>query len=67
MYLLFVVQMVLINLWKLYNLFTESIKTSYIDSLLEREAAFEFIQYLAKSLKTESQIGSSMSSITKQK
>jgi hypothetical protein len=41
-----------INLWKLYNLFTESIKTSYIDSHLERNvAAFEFIQYLAKSLK----------------
>jgi hypothetical protein len=41
-----------INLWKLYNIFTESIKTSYIDSHLERNAsAFEFINYLAKSLK----------------
>jgi hypothetical protein len=41
-----------INLWKLYNIFTESVKSSYIDSLLERNAsAFEFINYLAKSLK----------------
>jgi hypothetical protein len=41
-----------INLWRLYNIFTESIKTSYIDSHLERNAsAFEFILYLAKSLK----------------
>ncbi|MFT6730280.1 MAG: hypothetical protein ACJA1H_001602 [Glaciecola sp.] len=41
-----------INLWKLYNIFTESVKSSYIDSHLERNAsAFEFILYLAKSLK----------------
>jgi hypothetical protein len=41
-----------INLWKLYNLFTESIKSSYIDSHLERNvSAFEFVNYLAKSLK----------------
>jgi hypothetical protein len=41
-----------INLWKLYNLFTESIKSNYIDSSLERNvSAFEFINYLAKSLK----------------
>lgn len=41
-----------INLWKVYNLLTESIKSSYIDSLLERNAsAFEFILSLAKSLK----------------
>jgi len=41
-----------INLWKLYNVFTESIKSSYIDSHLERNAsAFEFILHLAKSLK----------------
>ena len=41
-----------INLWKLYNLFTESIKTSYIDCHLQRNAsAFEFILSLAKSLK----------------
>ncbi|MFT5251616.1 MAG: hypothetical protein ACI87N_000600 [Flavobacteriales bacterium] len=43
-----------INLWKLYNLFTESIKSSYVDSLLERNAsAFELINYLAKSLKNK--------------
>lgn len=43
-----------INLWKLYNLFTESIKSSYIDSLLERNvSAFEFILSLAKSLKNK--------------
>jgi hypothetical protein len=41
-----------INLWRLYNNFTESIKTSYIDSHLQRNvSAFEFINYLAKSLK----------------
>ena len=41
-----------INLWKLYNLITESIKSNYIDSSLERNAsAFEFILYIAKSLK----------------
>jgi hypothetical protein len=41
-----------INLWCLYNNLTESIKSSYIDSHLERNAAaFEFILYLAKSLK----------------
>ena len=43
-----------INLWKSFNLFTESIKSSYIDNHLERNAAaFEFILYLAKSLKNE--------------
>lgn len=41
-----------INLWKLYNLFTEANKTSYIDNHLERNVnAYEFIQYLAKSVK----------------
>jgi hypothetical protein len=41
-----------INLWRLYNNFTESIKSNYIDSSLERNAAaFEFILSLAKSLK----------------
>lgn len=41
-----------INLWKVYNLLTESIKSSYIDSLLERNASvFAFILHLAKSLK----------------
>lgn len=42
-----------INLWKLYNLFTEAVKSSYIDNHLERNlSAYEFIQHLAKSLKT---------------
>jgi hypothetical protein len=41
-----------INLWKLYNLFTEANKTSYIDNNLERNvASYEFIQELAKCLK----------------
>lgn len=41
-----------IDLWKLYNLFTEANKTSYIDNHLERNVnAYEFIQYLLKSLK----------------
>jgi hypothetical protein len=41
-----------IDLWKLYNLFTEANKTSYIDNHLERNvSAYEFIQHLAKSLK----------------
>jgi len=41
-----------INLWRLYNNLTESIKSNYIDSSLERNAsAFEFILHLAKSLK----------------
>ncbi|MDQ8011393.1 MAG: DUF3871 family protein [Flavobacterium nitrogenifigens] len=42
-----------INLWKLYNLFTEANKSSYIDNHLERNLkAYEFIQYLANCLKT---------------
>ncbi|MBG6112129.1 hypothetical protein IWX84_003025 [Flavobacterium sp. CG_9.10] len=41
-----------INLWKLYNIFTEANKTSYIDNNLERNvSAYEFIQYLAKYVK----------------
>lgn len=37
-----------ICLWKLYNLFTEANKSTYIDSNLERNVnAFEFIQYLS--------------------
>lgn len=41
-----------INLWKLYNLFTEANKTSYIDNNLERNVnAYEFIQYLADCIK----------------
>jgi hypothetical protein len=40
-----------INLWQLYNLFTEANKSSYIDSNLERNAnAFEFVTGLANSL-----------------
>jgi hypothetical protein len=42
-----------INLWKLYNLFTEANKTSYIDNHLERNvSAYEFIQYLCKYVKS---------------
>lgn len=42
-----------IDLWKLYNLFTEANKTTYIDNHLERNVnAYEFIQYLAISIKT---------------
>lgn len=41
-----------LNLWKLYNLFTEANKTSYIDNNLERNvSAYEFIRYLAKYVK----------------
>lgn len=41
-----------INLWKLYNLFTEANKTSYIDNHLERNVnAYEFIQYLGNCIK----------------
>jgi len=37
-----------INLWNLYNLFTEANKSTYIDVNLERNAnAYEFIQYLS--------------------
>jgi len=40
-----------INLWNLYNLFTEANKSSYIDSNLERNVnAYEFINMLGKSL-----------------
>ena len=40
-----------INLWQLYNLFTEANKSSYIDSNLERNVnAFEFVTGLANSL-----------------
>lgn len=45
-----------ISLWKLYNLFTEANKTSYIDNHLERNvSAYEFISYLAKSIKNQEQ------------
>lgn len=41
-----------INLWKLYNLFTEANKSSYIDQNLSRNTnAYEFINELSYSLK----------------
>jgi Domain of unknown function, B. Theta Gene description (DUF3871) len=40
-----------INLWNLYNLFTGSAKSSYIDNFLDRSAStFEFTQQLARAL-----------------
>jgi hypothetical protein len=43
-----------INLWKLYNLFTEANKSSYIDSNLERNVnVYEFINTLSKSLQNQ--------------
>lgn len=43
-----------ISLWRLYNLFTEANKSSYIDSNLERNAsAFAFVGGLADSLQTQ--------------
>lgn len=45
-----------INFWKLYNLFTEANKSTYIDSNFERNVnAFEFINYLANSIENQSQ------------
>ena len=42
-----------INLWNLYNLFTEANKSSYIDSNFERNVnTYEFINYLVKSMDT---------------
>ena len=44
-----------INLWKLYNIMTDSVKSSYIDSFLNRNCqAYEFIQMLTNSLQNES-------------
>lgn len=41
-----------INLWNMYNLFTEANKSSYIDSNLERNVnAYQFINMLGKSIK----------------
>lgn len=41
-----------ISLWNVYNLFTEANKSTYIDSNLERNInAYEFINYLSKSIK----------------
>ncbi|WBX72010.1 DUF3871 family protein [Tenacibaculum retecalamus] len=43
-----------ISLWQLYNLFTGAVKSSYIDSFLQRELrAYEFIQELANSIQNE--------------
>ncbi len=43
-----------INLWQLYNLFTGAVKSSYIDSFLQRETcAYEFIQDLTNSIQNE--------------
>jgi len=43
-----------INLWSLYNNFTEANKNTYIDSSLERNVnAFEFINYVIKCIKSE--------------
>lgn len=40
-----------INLWDLYNLFTGAVKSSYIDSFLQRECrAYEFSQMLADAM-----------------
>lgn len=44
----------MINLWELYNLFTGAVKSTYIDTFLQRELrAYEFIQELANSLQNE--------------
>lgn len=44
-----------INLWKLYNLFTEANKSSYIDNNFERNTnAYELINNLANSLQNQS-------------
>tara|TARA_R110000744_G_scaffold311116_3_gene418710 strand:- start:5865 stop:6839 length:975 start_codon:yes stop_codon:yes gene_type:complete len=44
-----------INLWNLYNLFTEANKSSYIDSYLDRGLnAYELVQELAESIESNS-------------
>ena len=44
-----------INMWNLYNLFTESNKSSYIDSNFERNVnSYEFVNHLVSELKTAS-------------
>ena len=43
-----------INLWNLYNLFTESTKSNYIDNFLDRNCnTYEFINHLGNSLKNK--------------
>jgi hypothetical protein len=44
-----------INLWKLYNLFTGSNKTSYIDTFLDRSAnAYHFTEAIRFALQNKS-------------
>lgn len=41
-----------INLWNLYNLFTESTKSNYIDNFLNRNCnTYEFVNYLGEAIK----------------
>lgn len=41
-----------INLWNLYNLFTESSKSNYIDNFLSRNCnTYEFVNHMSESLK----------------
>lgn len=41
-----------INLWNLYNLFTESSKSNYIDNFLDRNCnTYEFVNHLGKAIK----------------
>lgn len=43
-----------INLWNLYNLFTESNKSSYIDNNFERNVnTYEFVNHLANSIQND--------------
>ena len=43
-----------INLWNLYNLFTESSKSNYIDNFLSRNAnTYEFVNHLGGSIKNQ--------------
>jgi len=43
-----------INMWNLYNLFTEANKSSYIDSNLERNVnCYEYVNHLVESIKND--------------
>jgi len=43
-----------INLWNLYNLFTESSKSNYIDNFLSRNCnTYEFVNHLGEAIKTQ--------------
>ncbi|MEN0051013.1 MAG: DUF3871 family protein [Bacteroidota bacterium] len=47
-----------INLWNVYNLLTDGVKNSYIDTFLDRNLnTFEFTQGIAKALEGESEYG----------